>query len=159
MARYGYAPSQACSSSAFRFRAFTSSSFFLASNPSFARFILIAFLLRSSSSIRSSLLFARSRCLNVGLSPLSLWSSCGVVVGSSRASSTPFRAWLITASSSSRLSLSLSSVSAYEARREQDQRTCPKGIDAAYLLEEIERLWCLFVRALVRMDNCVIETG
>ena len=124
------APSHRASSSAFRFFAFTSSSFFRASRPSFARFILTALKQRqrlgqcvqmlhithfrrlTSSSMRNSFDFARSCCRHVGVRFLSLGSSSRVVVGRPRFFSSTTRAWLMTASSSSRLVLSERSDSA-----------------------------------------------
>ena len=123
-------PSQSLSSSAFLFFAATSSSFFLASKPSFARFILIAlmdrwvtyrvnskytpthFRLRTSSSINISFVFALNCSRNGGLSSFNLGSSSCVEEGSEWALSITNLASAISASSSSRFALSLSSDSA-----------------------------------------------
>jgi len=125
-------PSQTLSSCTLRFLFAISSSFFLASNPSFARFIFIAlyiqqvehqcsfiaycityFLRRTSSSIKSSLDCNRSRTLKGGSRFFRRGSVTGVEIGSSRALRMRWQACLIMASSSSRLSLSESSDSAW----------------------------------------------
>lgn len=74
------------------------------------------FRLRTSSSISSSFDFARNCSLKGGFISCNLGSSAGIVVGSASDLSRTLRAWLITASTSSRFFGSLSSDSAYVER-------------------------------------------
>lgn len=147
-----YTPSQFLSSSAFLFLCATSSSFFLASNPSFARFILTAlpnncqcgerclmeithFLLLTSSSINKSLDCALNLVLKGGSKPWSFGSEFEIDTGRLKVLRTTLRAWLMTLSSSSRWSLSDSSDSA-----------CGKSKDIRKGRNRQRNIWRTFLR-------------
>lgn len=109
-----HVPSQFLSSSAFLFLLFTSSSFFFASSPSLARFIFIAFRLLTSSSINISRLLLLTIAFHSFPNDFIAGSESGVVLGKGGFISRRrrVRAWLITASISSRRLESESSDSA-----------------------------------------------